>query len=282
LAAGVAVGEGGTAADIRGDEAYDLPPLNLALAGTLIGRARVARLMAGLPGERPVSRPAVADALVRLSQIAVDFPEIAALTVNPLFVDPDGVLAADAELVLRPAGETGRLAIPPYPAELARPWTAKSGETLVIRPVRPEDAAAHGEFFKRLDPQDIRYRFFSPIRELSREMTARLTQIDYDREMALVAVVKERSETASGEIVETERIVGVSRYITNPDQSSCEFALLVADDFKGKGLGSRLMESIMDVARDKGLADIEGLVLAKNSDMLDLMKSLGFRVQKQP
>ena len=107
-------------------------------------------------------------------------------------------------------------------------------------------------------------------------MLARFTLIDYDREMALVAVVKEHSATASGEIVETERIVGVSRYITNPDQSSCEFALLVADDFKGKGLGSRLMESIMDVARDKGLADIEGLVLAKNSDMLDLMKNLGF------
>jgi acetyltransferase len=91
-----------------------------------------------------------------------------------------------------------------------------------------------------------------------------------------VAVVKERNVTTNGEVVETERIVGVSRYITNPDQSSCEFALLVADDFKGKGLGSRLMESIMDVARDRGLAEIEGLVLAKNTDMLDLMKSLGF------
>lgn len=113
-------------------------------------------------------------------------------------------------------------------------------------------------------------------------MLARFTLIDYDREMALVAVFRERTVGADGEIKETDRIVGVSRYVTNPDQSSCEFALVVADDFNGKGLGSRLMLSIMDVARDKGLAEIDGLVLANNPGMLKLMRSLGFVVKPFP
>jgi acetyltransferase len=110
-------------------------------------------------------------------------------------------------------------------------------------------------------------------------MLSRFTLIDYDREMALVAVSKQRRAGAGG-TPGTERIVGVSRYITNPDQTSCEFSLVVADDFAGKGIGSRLMQSIMDVARDKGLAEIDGLVLANNSDMLRLMRSLGFEVKR--
>jgi acetyltransferase len=120
------------------------------------------------------------------------------------------------------------------------------------------------------------FRFISSLSELSPAMLARFTLIDYDREMALVAVYKERKADAQGVITETERIIGVSRYITNPDQTSCEFSLVVADDFSGKGLGSRLMESIMEVAREKGLSEIEGLVLAKNPAMLKLMRSLGF------
>ncbi len=110
-------------------------------------------------------------------------------------------------------------------------------------------------------------------------MLARFTLIDYDREMALVAVMRERSEDSNGQIVERERIIGVSRYITNPDQSSCEFSLVVADDFNGRGLGSRLMESIMEVARDKGLTEMDGLVLANNAGMLKLMRALGFSMK---
>ena len=183
----IGFGQGGTAADLAEDEAHDLPPLNLALADQLIARSRTSRLMAGFRDHAPVNQAAVADVLVRLSQIAVDFPEIEALTLNPLFADSDGVLAVDAHLVLRPEGECGVLAIPPYPAELSRPWRTKSGEVLTIRPVRPEDAETHGEFFHTLAPEDVRWRFFSPLKELSPTLTARLTQIDYDREIAFVA-----------------------------------------------------------------------------------------------
>jgi len=133
-----------------------------------------------------------------------------------------------------------------------------------------------------LSPESRYFRFVSSIAELPPSMLARFTLIDYDREMALVAIHKQRTAGADGEITETERIIGVSRYITNPDQSSCEFSLVVADDFNGKGLGSRLMQSIMDVARDKGLTEIDGLVLANNPGMLKLMRSLGFAIKPYP
>jgi acetyltransferase len=135
------------------------------------------------------------------------------------------------------------------------------------------------DLMQHLSPESRYFRFVSSITELPPTMLARFTLIDYDREMALVAVLKERTAGADGEFTETERIVGVSRYITNPDQSSCEFALVVADDFSGKGLGSRLMLSIMDVARERGLTEMDGLVLANNPGMLKLMRSLGFSVK---
>ena len=135
------------------------------------------------------------------------------------------------------------------------------------------------ELMQHLSPQSRYFRFVSSMAVLPPSMLARFTLIDYDREMALVAVYKERRASAEGITQGAERIVGVSRYITNPDKSSCEFALVIADDFSGKGLGSRLMQSIMDVAREKGLAEIEGLVLANNAAMLKLMTSLGFAIK---
>ena len=137
-------------------------------------------------------------------------------------------------------------------------------------------------FVRNLSAEAKYFRFMNTMEELSQSMLVRFTQIDYDREMALIAVIRERSVDAAGNTTEVERIVGVSRYITNPDRTSCEFSLVVADRFKGKGLGSRLMLSIMDFAREKGLSEIEGLVLANNPNMLKLMRGLGFVVKPFP
>ena len=191
----IGFGQGGTAAAFLRDIAVDLPPLNLPLARALIARTRVAATLGALHDQPAANVDAVADTLVRVSQLVVDFPEIAELDINPMFVDADGVLVADAWIRLRGEAEApGRLAIPPYPSELTGTYTA-NGETLTIRPIRPEDAAAHGEFFRRLSPEDVRYRFFSAMRELSPEQIARLTQIDYEREMAFVAVNDTTGET---------------------------------------------------------------------------------------
>jgi acetyltransferase len=269
----IGFGQGGTAADLAGDEAFDLPPLNLALAGQLVGRARVSRLLEGFRDHPRAKLAAVADALVRVSQIAVDFPEIATLSLNPLFADAEGVLAVDAKIALRPPGAPPAvLAVPPYPAELARPFVTRAGESLLIRPIRPEDAAAHAEAFRRVPPEDVRFRFFSPLKELSPAMVARLTQIDYDREMAFVAV------QGAGA---AERILGVSRLIRAPGaETEAEFAVIVGREMKGQGLARHLMERLFDWARATGIRRIIGHVLADNAPMLGFVRALGFTLKR--
>ena len=174
------------------------------------------------------------------------------------------------------------LAILPYPAQYEQLWPLRDGGDYLVRPIHPDDAQMLQDLVRSMSPESRYFRFVSSIQELPATLLSRFTLIDYDREMALVALHKERSNGPDGEVLETERIIGVSRYITNPDSTSCEFSLVVADDFKGQGLGSRLMQSIMDVAREKGLTEIDGLVLAKNPDMLKLMHSLGFSIKSFP
>ncbi|PWS34099.1 GNAT family N-acetyltransferase [Falsiroseomonas bella] len=268
----IGFGLGGTAAELLGDEAFDLPPLNDALAKGLIARSRAAPLLAGYRDHPPADLDAVEDALVRLSQVAVDFPEIAALGINPLVARADGVMALDARCTLRPAGEAALLAIPPYPEEWVTRWNTKSGEALTIRPIRPEDAEAHAAFFRRLTPEDIRWRFFSQLRELPPQQIARMTQLDYDREMAFVAV----RSLPDG----TEDLLGVSRLIREPDGITGEFAVIVDRAMKGQGLGRHLMERLFAWARANGIATIAGQVLADNAPMLAFVKSLGFTAKR--
>jgi acetyltransferase len=264
-------GHGGTTADILRDVAADLPPLNLPLAHGLIARTRAAATLARFRDNPPANEAAVAEALVRVSQLIVDFPEIAELDLNPLIVDADGVVAADAWLCLREAGDPGGgLAITPYPVELTEHWATHDGQRLIIRPIRPEDAEQHGAFFARLSPQDIRYRFFTAMRELSPEQMARLTQIDYDREMAFVAVREAGGET-----------VGVARLVCEDEQSG-EFAVIVQADMKGRGVASHLMRRLIDWARARGLREMEGQVLADNAPMLAFVRRLGFSVRRMP
>jgi acetyltransferase len=266
----ISFGQGGTTADVVHDAAADLPPLNLVLARDLIGRTRVAATLARFRDMPAADAEAVAETLVRVSQLIVDFPEIAELEVNPLSADPDGVLAVDAWLRLREIGDFGGgLAITPYPAELVEHWTARDGERLTIRPIRPEDADQHGVFFRRLSPQDIRYRFFTAMRELPPEQMARLTQVDYDREMAFIAVREVSGET-----------VGVARLVCEPGEPEGEFAVIVQADMKGKGVAARLVQRLIDWARGRGLRDIAGQVLADNAPMLGFVRHLGFSVRR--
>jgi acetyltransferase len=268
----IAFGPGGTMAAPRRDVAMDLPPLNLSLAHALIARSSTGATLGQSLRDRPAANvAAVAETLVRVSQLAVDFPEIDTLEIGSLFADAQGVLVADAWLRLRPdAASPSRLAIAPYPAELTETWSTR-GERLIIRPIRPEDAEAHGAFFKRLSPQDIRYRFFSAVRELSAEQMARLTQVDYDREMAFVAVREDSGET-----------VGVSRMVCEADGQTGEFAVIVQGDIKGKGVASRLMQRLIGWGRAKGLREVVGQVLADNAPMLGFARHLGFSVRRMP
>jgi acetyltransferase len=265
----ISFGGGGTTAN-PADLAVDLPPLNLALAHALIGRSRTgAMLDKPLRDRAPADTEAVAQMMVRVSQLIVDFPEIALLDVPSVFVDSDGVVVADAWLRLRGPGQpAARLAIAPYPVELVV-HRIFGEEAITVRPIRPEDAQGHTAFFARLSPQDIRYRFFSAMKELSPEQTVRLTQVDYDREMAFIAVDETTGDT-----------VGVSRLACDSDGRSGEFAVIVQANMKGHGLASHLMHRLIDWARMQGLVEVVGQILADNHPMLTFVRHLGFTVHR--
>ncbi len=242
------------------DLALDLPPLNLTLARAQFARTRIAAAFS------PEAREAVAEALVRASQLVIDFPQIATLeiTLRPLA----------ARLTLRPPGAGPvPLAILPYPAELATTRHA-GGEDFILRPIRPEDAEAHAEFFSRLPAEDVRYRFFSAMRELSAERMARMTQVDYQREMAFIAI-----RVATGETVGVARLVRESSAVAGQGNTG-EFAIVVQPDAKGRGLASALMRCLLDWARGQGMTMVTGQVLADNAPMLAFVHHLGFAVRR--
>jgi acetyltransferase len=282
----IAFGAGGTMIELINDRAMGLPPFNQFLARRLIERSRVNETLDSWRGATAVDRDALEHVLLRVSEMACELPQLREMDINPIIVDESGAVAVDARIVIDNAPASAHnyahLAILPYPARYEQIWPMRGGGEYTIRPIHPDDAQMLQELVQNLSPESRYFRFVSSLKELPAALLSRLTLIDYDREMALVAIHRESKTSEQGETREIERIVGVSRYITNPDLASCEFSLVVADDFNGKGLGSRLMMSIMEEARDKGLDEIEGLVLANNPGMLKLMKGLGFVIKPYP
>jgi acetyltransferase len=263
-------GHGGIAVEIVADRALALPPLNLHLAREAMARTRVFALLQGFRGRPPAAIDAIALTLVKLSQLVVDLAELAELDINPLLADADGVLALDARIRVRPndAPAAKRLAISPYPKELETAMQLPDGRRFVVRPVRPEDEPGFQDLFKGLTASDVRMRFFAPKRVLTHAAAARMTQIDYDREMALVvadAGAPGRSE-----------IFGVVHLTADPDDERAEFAIMLQSDMSGLGLGPMLMRRIIDYGRARGLKEIVGDVLRENRPMLKVCRALGF------
>ncbi len=263
---------GGTAAEVLRDRALDLPPLNQPLAAAMIARTRVSRMLGPFRNLRAINMAALESTLLRISEMACELPWIDELDVNPLIVDESGVIAVDARIVISARNPRlprySHLAIHPYPSELAGDCTLRGGECLTVRPIRPEDADMEQAFVRRLSPESRYFRFMGAVRELTPAMLVRFTQIDYDREMAFVAVRREENGA------ETE--VGVARYITNPDGRSCEFAIVVEDTWQRRGLGRLLMRRLIEVAQARGLSTMIGYVIANNAGMQKLCSGLGF------
>lgn len=265
----IVFGQGGTAVELIADRALALPPLNARLARELIARTRVHRLLVGYRACPAADLAALEHALVSLSQLAADVPEIVELDVNPLLADQDGVIALDARVRIERTAAHGseRFAIRPYPAELEEA-VELDGRALLLRPIRPEDFAQHKRFLSRCSPEDLHARFLSTFRELPDADIARLTQIDYDREMAFIA---EACDGRGG--AET---LGVARVSTDPDNLEAEFAILVRSDFKRRGLGGLLLGKLTRYCRDRGTARMTSSVLSGNARMLGLGAALGF------
>jgi acetyltransferase len=274
----ISFGSGGTTMDIQADTGVALPPLNVYLCKELIHRTRAERALKRFRHLPEADVAGVVDILMRVSEMACEIPEIDELVINPILVDEDCVIAVDAWLsVAAPQTSTahyGHMAIHPYPSGLGTTWQTRDGLEIAVRPIRPEDAKIEQTFVDGLSPESKYFRFMYRMGDISPMMLARFTQIDYDREMALVAVENEGTDDA--------RLIGVARYVGNPDGQSCEFALTVADDVQKKGIGRQLMQMLMNIARDRGLTIMEGDVLAENRKMLRLCEKLGFRVARNP
>ena len=273
----IVFGAGGVDVEALQDRAVTLPPLNHYLARDLIRRTRVATLLGPFRNRPPIDMDALENVLLRLSEMVCELPWLAEIDINPLLVDEHGALALDARIVIAPrvptADRYGHMAIHPYPAHLVTRWQLPSGNDVLIRPIRPEDADLTQGFVRSLSEESKYFRFMDAVRELSPTMLARLTQIDYTREMALLALT---------EIDGREVELGVARYAINPDAESCEFALVVDDRWQKQGIGHKLMDVLMDVARSKGLKVMEGEVLKTNRPMLKLVEALGFHIEVHP
>ena len=269
----IAFGAGGTAVEILQDRAIALPPLNELLARNLIAKTRVSGLLGAFRNLPAVNLPALLTVLLRVSEMVCELPQIEELDINPLVTDDEGVRALDTRIVVRlPIAGRRRfdhMAIHPYPSNWVSRFQLPEGQDITIRPIRPEDAEIERRFVQGLSPE-VRYlRFHQAMRELSQELLVRFTQLDYHRELALIATINVRGR-------ETE--IAVARYFPNPDARSAEFAIVIADDWQRRGLGSRLMNQLIEAAREKGFISLEGEVLARNTGMLRFTEALGFQV----
>ncbi|HWS03525.1 MAG TPA: bifunctional acetate--CoA ligase family protein/GNAT family N-acetyltransferase [Gammaproteobacteria bacterium] len=270
----ITFGLGGTTVEVLMDRAVELLPLNAYLANNMIQRTRAAKLLGAFRHMPAVNMDSLVSVLLRVSEMVCELPWLKEMDINPLLVDEHGALAVDARFVVdfhQPSADRyGHMAISPYPTHLVSDWQLPDGTNIVIRPIRPEDADLEKTFVHGLSDEAKYFRFMETIQELTPAMLVRFTQIDYDQEMALMAVTE-----VAGQEVE----LGIARYAINPDGQSCEFALVVADEWQGKGVAHKLMSSLMDVARDRGLERIEGEVLRANQSMLKLMTRLGFEIK---
>ncbi len=271
-------GPGGVGVEATGkDRAVALPPLNQFLVADMLASTHTSAKLGAFRKMPPVSMEALESVLLRVSEMVCELPWITELDINPLIVDELGAVAVDARIAIQDlpvtAGRYDHMAIHPYPSQLTLSYQTADAQTVSIRPIKPEDADMEQEFVKHLSPEAKYFRFMNTLRELSQAQLIRLTQIDYDREMAFVAV-------AHQEGLETE--IGVCRYATNPDGESCEFAVVVADAWQGKGVARRLMGILIETARNRGLKYMNGDFLAENTRMLRFVASLGFVLSAHP
>lgn len=269
----ITFGAGGVQVEILKDRAVALPPLNTFLAKKMISQTNISQLLGHFRNMPAVNMDALVQVLRRLSEMVCELPEILALDINPLIADENGVMVLDARIVVAHRSHSidpyAHMAIHPYPTHLVSRLQLADGTNIKIRPIRPEDASIEQSFVRELSPRSKYFRFMQGLNELTQQMLVRFTQLDYHRELALIAVLEQPNE-------ETE--LGVARYVMNPDGESCEFALVVADGWQHRGIGSNLMDALTEAARQRGIKTMEGEILANNHPMLELAENLGFSV----
>jgi acetyltransferase len=270
-------GMGGTGVELYRDVAVDFPPLNQALAEAMIDSTKVSRLLRGYRGKPSVDLVALQQALVKFSYLLVDFPEIVEMDANPVQVRTDGLCVLDARIVIEPKDVKkitlpgAHLMISMYPSKYS--WEVPiDGDKVLMRAIKPEDEPLWSEMIESLSPATAEFRFFGPVKEVTKSMGVRYCHIDYDREIAIVAVREPKGK-------KKELMLGVARLaIETANTEEGEFAVLVRDDYQRKGVGGKLMDALIQAARDHHVREIHGDVLASNTSMQHFAESLGFEV----
>lgn len=269
-------GAGGISVEVFGDFSIGLPPLNQTLARRLMEDTKIWKVLkSGLRNKPPANLRLLEEIVVKFSNLIVDFPEITEIDINPLAVSGEGIYALDSRIVLDPQDldfedPYRHLVIMPYPVKYITPWRLKDGTDVLLRPIRPEDEPLEAELIGGLSDETSRFRFFQVIRTITHEMLVRYCNIDYDREMAIIAEYTRRGK---------KRNIGVGRLIIEPGEKRAEFAVVVADEFQGKGLGTKLVDMLIGIGVDKGLESVYGIVLPDNKKMMDLCRALGFDIK---
>jgi acetyltransferase len=275
----IAFGQGGTAVEVLDDKALALPPLDLKMASDLIARTRVSRVLKGYRNVPPAKVGDVASILVKLAQLAADVPELRELDINPLLADQNGALGLDVRIAVAPLDAEpkfkgvgyNRFAVRPYPKEWEQWLKLGDGSKVFVRPLRPEDESLLRRFLERISDEDLRLRFFAPIRHFSHAFLSRLTQLDYARAIAFTALDGDTGD-----------FLGVVRLHADSNYEHAEYAVLVRSDLKGRGIGWALMELMIRYARSEKLKYVEGQVLQENTGMLEMCRELGFHVADDP
>jgi len=268
----IVFGMGGAGAQVFKDFSIALPPLNQILARRLMEETQVYKLLHGYRGRPPADLQKMEEIIVAFSNLIVDFPEIAEMDVNPIAISDGKAYALDARIIIsddmaESTSQYPHLVITPYPARYIMPWTLSDGTEVLLRPIRPEDEPLEHEMLSTLSDESLRTRFFQTIRNITHEMHVRFCNIDYDREMAIVAEVRENGR---------KRIIGIARLVIEPSLKSAEYAVVVHDNYHGKGLGYKLVDVLIGFAQDKGLEEVCGYVQSTNLKMLNVCKKLGF------
>ena len=273
----VVFGMGGVAVEVFKDINVGLPPLNMALAQRLIEDTKIYELLKGFRGMPAVDINAIGFVLYKFAYMLIDFPEIKEVDINPFAVDEHGGVVLDAKIVLDqdykvdPKNPYAHLVISPYPKELVYEYKTRDGQVFNIRPIVPEDELMERELFKNMSKQSQYYRFFGYIPDVSHDLLTRFTQIDYDREIALVAVM--------GEDGKDQKIGGVVRLVSDANNDRAEFAIVVGDPWQGLGLGNELADRIMNIAKQRGIREVYANVLNANTIMLHMFRRRGFRIE---
>lgn len=269
-------GIGGIGRDIFKDCAIGLPPLNQTLALRLIEESKVPLLFQGYMGRKGVDLSGLEQILVSFSNLVVDFPEITAINIDPLAVSDGKLTALDTRIFINAGPASGpahpHLVITPYPTRYMKPWRFRDGTEVLLRPIRPEDEWLMHDLYSALSQKTLEQRFFRVMKDMQHETLTRFCNIDYDREIAIVAELRGEGK---------RRIIGISRLIIQAN-SRAEFAVVVSDDYQGRGLGRKLIDVLIGIGQEKGLNEICGIVLTENSGMLKLVRRLGFATSLQP